>query len=467
MIPLHFIPLLSVALFLIIVLVGATLSTRNVTTLREYITWDRQLPTPTLVMTVLATAFGGGSLMRHVEQIYTGGNAWVYIVLISSLSFSVISFLASRAELFMHNLSMPESIGRVYGKQARIIAAFVGIVSLVIGIAIQINVMSIAIGMVLPAINAKLIVLFTFGILVFYTTIGGVHIATFTHTFYMLIFVIILPIFLYAIAQKHYNLSVDNVQVLGAQVSLQGSIAPNENLSMFAIIMLGLSFMVSYIQPAIIQRMYMASDHIHAARVFFYASLFGIVMKIMIVSLPLLVKEGASNLSTSELWRYIMEVLPTPYQGGIVIAFLTLSMSTAEAHLNTCAVLVSHDLVQCFIDRKGVDFERQLKLAKMTVVAVGACATVLSFCCSNLLTLLMFFFDLYIPIIVAPFVLAILGFRGASHTALAGMITGFVTIIVWKLWIEPLTGINGSFICMVCNGLAMTVAHYLTKKTLS
>ncbi|MDD9140209.1 MAG: hypothetical protein NQ127_04840, partial [Candidatus Cardinium sp.] len=66
-----------------------------------------------------------------------------------------------------------------------------------------------------------------------------------------------------------------------------------------------------------------------------------------------------------------------------------------------------------------------------------------------------------VPIITAPFLLAVYGFRGTSRTALIGMATGIVAILAWNRWIKPITGINGAFPCMLANGLAMLAAHYL------
>jgi hypothetical protein len=41
------------------------------------------------------------------------------------------------------------------------------------------------------------------------------------------------------------------------------------------------------------------------------------------------------------------------------------------------------------------------------------------------------------------------------------MATGIVTIIAWNQWIEPKTEIDGAFVAMLANGLAMLAAHYL------
>lgn len=68
--------------------------------------------------------------------------------------------------------------------------------------------------------------------------------------------------------------------------------------------------------------------------------------------------------------------------------------------------------------------------------------------------------DSYVPIVIAPFVLAIFGFRGTSATALIGMASGLLTILAWNR-IQPKTGIDGAFVAMLANGLVMMVVHYI------
>lgn len=453
------IPLLITVVFLIIMLIGAVLATKQATTLREYVIGDKQYHTPMLVMTVLATSYGGGGLVRGVEHIYTDGLPWIYLSSLPIFAFWFMSFLASRAELFMHNLSMPETIGRVYGKHARVITVLASICSSVAATAMQISVMSMAIGMFTPALSAKLIVLFAAFILIFYTTIGGIRIATIMQVCYLITFSIVLPLVLYWLILQNRSLPPDSIHALGEQAKFQSSVAFNWDLNLVAMVMMGLSGLASYIEPAIVHRMYMSADHYQATRVFFCAGIFSIFIKAMIVAIPLLVYVGAPDLPTSEVWSYIVASMPPVLQGGLAVAFLALSMSTADAQLNSCAVMVSHDMVHCLTGKKGFSYERQLQLAKITTVVVGICATLLSFYSNDLLALLKLHFDFYIPIITAPFVLALWGFRGAAHTALIGMATGLITIIAWKLWVEPQTGINGAFLCMMANGLAMAAAH--------
>ena len=85
----------------------------------------------------------------------------------------------------------------------------------------------------------------------------------------------------------------------------------------------------------------------------------------------------------------------------------------------------------------------------------------LAFYHNDLLDLLKLSFTFSVPIVTAPFTLAIFGFRGTSRTALVGMATGALAIWAWNQWVKPETGMDGAFFCMIANGLAMMTAHYL------
>lgn len=225
-------PLLMVAAFLLLTLGIGLCFTRISTSFREYALGDQAWHTAPLMGTLLTLIYGGGRLMVGVEQVHNFVLAWVFFILLTSfLPHWVISWLALRMTPFMRNLSMSDSIGRVYGRYPRIITGFANICFVILTIAIQINVMSQSISM-----------------------------------------------------------------------------------------------------------------------------------------------------------------------------------------------------------------------------------------CSDLFALLKFRFDCFIPIVTAPFILAVLGFRGGSSTALMGMAAGIVTILAWNRWIEPTTAMNGSFIAMVVNGLVMRVVHYVSLK---
>ncbi|AXI24186.1 Sodium:solute symporter family protein [Cardinium endosymbiont of Sogatella furcifera] len=151
------------------------------------------------------------------------------------------------------------------------------------------------------------------------------------------------------------------------------------------------------------------------------------------------------------------------FKGIVAISLLAMAMSTADSELNSCSIMVSHDMLESIRGVKADPYRHQLLLAKLTTLVVGLLAMIVAFCCKDLLKLMFWTLDLDV-IVVAPFILIVFGFRGTSRTALLGMATGALAILSWNKWVKSIIEVNGAFICMLINILAMLAAHYLFKQ---
>ena len=208
----------------------------------------------------------------------------------------------------------------------------------------------------------------------------------------------------------------------------------------------------------------MSSGPNQAQKVFAYAFLFKLIIISFVTLVGLFVFVCAPNLPKTEIWPYIIAHIPPIFRGFLAISLLAMAMSTADSCLNACSVMVSHDIVGTIQNEEEIADDSQLKIAKRTTIVVGLFAMLLAFKCKDLFKLLRWALACSIPMTAAPFILAIYGFRGTSRTALIGMSTGILTIIAWNKWVDPATGMDGSFICMLANGLAMMASHYLFKQ---
>ncbi|MGI2262380.1 sodium:solute symporter family transporter [Candidatus Cardinium hertigii] len=186
------------------------------------------------------------------------------------------------------------------------------------------------------------------------------------------------------------------------------------------------------------------------------------MIQVFIVVIGLFTFVSAPDLPKEEIWSYIVTHIPPLFKGFITISLLAMAMSTADSALNTCSVMIAHDIVQSL--QKEIFDARKLKIAKTTTLIIGLLSMMVAFKYKDLLKLVYWSLDCKVPILTAPFILAILGFRTGSFTALIGMATGLLTIVAWNIWIEPIIEIDGAFPCMLANGLAMLAAHYLLKQ---
>ncbi|MEF2229172.1 MAG: sodium:solute symporter family protein [Candidatus Cardinium sp.] len=461
--------LFVVGIFLLLTLVVGVYFSRKEISLREYAVGNKQFATATLVATVLASALGGGGLVRSVEQVYNTGLYWITLFLLHASGFYIISCLSLRMGPFMKHLSIAETIGSIYGKFARLIVALSNICYSIVVVTGQISVMSLAISMCIDSviINPKSLTVVATIILIFYSVFGGIRAVTFTDVLQFTTFTIIIPILAWYMLIRTGKSPIEITSFLKSRDIFQHSKLFNFNIKLISLISLCLSNIVSRLEPLNIQRVYMSSTPIQARSVFLYATLFDLIIKLFIILVGLFVFVGEPGLPVSGIWDYIMVNIPPYFKGIVSVSLLAMTMSTADSILNSCSITVSHDILGVIIESKKakkISDTFQMRLARFTTLIVGISSMVFAFYCRDLLKILYWTLDLSVPIVTAPFVLSIFGFRGASRTALIGMATGTLTILSWNKWIEPSTGMNGAFISMVANGLAMMAAHYFLKQ---
>ncbi|WP_133282057.1 sodium:solute symporter family protein, partial [Cardinium endosymbiont of Culicoides punctatus] len=454
-------PLIMVITFLLFTLATGVYFSKKTTSLKEYAVGHKNFSTATLVATVLATIFGGGGLIRTVQQVHKQGLYWILFSIVAGggIDFWMISVLARRMTLFMGHLSMAESIGRIYGKIPRVITAIACIITAIATIAIQINVITLTVGMCTDMVDPRIITIIATLILIFYSSFGGIRAVTYTDALQFITFLIIIPVLAWLMFQKTGQSMGETLTFLQTQEKFQFSNVIYWNTNLINIIALILAGMVSYIKPPTIQRIYMASSTIQAERVFMYSSILRLFIVIFIILVGVAAFVSFPDSSIQDVWVYIMGNIHPLFRGLICMSLLALTMSTADSELNTCSVLIVHDILKS-IRNKQTTTSNGLGLIRLTSLIIGLSAMILTFYCTDLLELMQLVFACSIPIITAPFILAVFSFRGTSSTALIGMVTGALTMIAWKIWGEPKTDIDGSFFCMLANGIAMMVAHY-------
>ncbi|ROT47293.1 sodium:solute symporter family protein [Candidatus Cardinium hertigii] len=459
-IPLN-IPLLMVVVFLSIVLGIAFRFARVPTTFREYAIGNTPFSTAYLVATVLATAYGGRTVMHSVTEVHKFGLCAILTGIITGcLSFWIISPLALRMAPFMHHLSMSETVGSIYGKYPRVMVVLSNLFASIVMITIQINVMTIAIGMCIDSVDPKIITIISMLILILYSTFGGVHAVLITDLVQLGTFLVILPLLSCCIFRYIGKPMPEIISFLQTQERFQFSKLFQVNHNLWSMLTLFLSRLVFNISPPNIQRIYMSSDHFQASKVFLHTGMGSLYIKLFMLLIGLFAFVSAPDLPATVVWGHILSNISPLFKGFVVISLLAVSMSTADSHINSSAIMISQEITDIVYKKKNPD-RHQFLLAKITTPILGIFSLMLSFYCNDLMELIKLGFDCFIPIVTGPFILTILGFRSSSYSVLTGMATGILAIIIWNKWVEPVTDVNGAFPCMLINSLVMITTHYL------
>lgn len=459
------IPLVMVGGFLLLTLVVGLCASSQATTFRAYAVDNKRYSTALLTITLLATSIGGVSLLTNVIRVYHHGLHWMIHMLFAPIELWVINRVALRTGPLMEDLSIADTIGKVYGKCPRIITALSSIFYCLFIVTIQIDALSLALTMCIDAVDSRLVTILATLTLVAYATFGGIRAITITDVLQFITFTVIIFMLAKLMFSKTGKSILEIASFLHKQEKFQ--LSGSDHLQPWNLFLLVLHHCAFIFDPILTQRIYMSSSPIQAKKVFLYASFLQmpIFIAIMLIGLFFFVNHPGLALSETKIWTYIMTHLPPAFKGCIAISILGMAMSTADSSLHVCSVLVGHDMMESIRGITGpTACAHQIRLAKLTSIVTSLLAMIIVFYAHNLLELLISSMELYESIVIAPLILAILGFRGSARTALIGMATGALTILAWNKWVIPSINIEGDFFCIVANGLAMMAAHYLLRQ---
>ena len=394
-----------VVFFVINILIGLY-SSKNITTFSEYSVWKRSFGSFAICASLTASFLGGGYIMGNSAKAYSIGMVYAYGLIGFSVKELLVGlFIAPRMDQYQDCHSVGDIIGRHYGHNAKFIT---GIFSLLVCIGILGSQVS-AIGVLFSIffdIPSHLGILIGFGIIIFYSSIGGMRGVVYTDTFQFLIIMIGIPLILiygvsYIGGWQHF---MDSVPV--------SKLNPFKNInSRLALISLFFTFLVGEILvPPYVQRLFMAKSTKQTQRATIVASL---------ISMPIFVIAGLvglvafiidPHLTANDSMPYVVSVvLPVGLKGLVVAGLISVIMSSASSFLNAGSIAFTHDVLPSLLKFDHFNKKRQLRIVRFVSVFLGIGAMIMAMSVQNILDILIYSYSVWAPIIVVQLIGAIFG----------------------------------------------------------
>ena len=355
----------------------------------DYATASRSLPTEVLIMTILATLISSMDLAVMDEVVSVGILSPIMHFLTFAMSALFISFFVAPKLIFFGHPTFDGVMGKFYGKEVQFLAGIVHILFCLVSIVIQIA----TIGMLsrkLLGMPFATAVLFFGGMVVLYSTLGGMRAVSYTDVLQLGTILIVLLL----LTQK-------SVSQAGGIVELFERI-PHERPATFSFFghpsfpmrvrswlyynLLSFSLVMS---PPLVHRMLMVRDKSKVSRMW-YTNIFiyGIITAmIIIVGLASIVtlKEGQkSELVKYNVFAHMIKKMfanNPRLSDGLSLGLIGILISTMDSYLHTIGIT----LVKSFIEplNQWLGYERlngrkQLKYAKMGVLFVGFLTVLIS-----------------------------------------------------------------------------------------
>ena len=173
---------LDVALFSVFLAINLIVGLsygRSVKNFKDYALGGKNFSTATLVATIIATWYGGGSLFHALEKTYSSGLYYTIAILGLPMGLWLTGQLAVRMGEFLSNVSVAEAMRDLYGRTVQLITAMSGIMATTGGVAIQFQVISRILAILFNFESASATFIAA-SIVIVYSAFGGIRAVTFT-----------------------------------------------------------------------------------------------------------------------------------------------------------------------------------------------------------------------------------------------------------------------------------------------
>ena len=444
-----------VFVYLAMTLIVGIYTGRNIKTMKEYAVGDKSFSISTLTATATATWIGAGALIGVHEKVYQYGIVWLVIFLSAVIEILIFKRMAPGILKFKGLLSAAEILGAWYGKKARVIGGLcIAIYSIgIIGTQVA------AIGYLFKeflGIDQSVGIYIGAGIVILYSSFGGIKSVTYTDVIQFAFFVVAMPLIASVMLDK-----VGGYEAMFARL-------PAEHLKLFPnygskaeYITMFLFFLIPFCDACLIQRVLMSDNKQQVIRSFSNTSLVMGLFYILCAQIALCAYAIDPKLDPNTLIYHVVNAyLPMGIKGIGIAGLLAVVMSTADSYINVSSVAIINDVIKP-LRTKDLSLKTELLIAKIASLFIGLFAIYFSTTSDSIITLMIHTWMVWAPIVVVPLYGAMLGIRSNFKIFAFSALSGISLVIIWQIFdIEKLTGINNSVPAVALNGLVFSTMTY-------
>jgi Na+/proline symporter/signal transduction histidine kinase len=438
-------------------------TSRGVTTLRGYAIGDKNFSTATLVATIVATWVSGGFFFSHMAETYANGISYMFLLIGDFISILLIGYyFAPRMGEFLGKISIAEAMGDLYGNKVRIITSISGFVCVAGTIAVQLKVAGLLFEY---ALGVKPIygILLSGIIITLYSSLGGIKSVTLTDVVQCATFCVVIPIisyFLFDDIENNQTIvnTVVNNSIFDYKIAFNSS-----NPQTYFYLTIFIWCMTPAFKPPYFQRIAMSRDTEQASSSFKIAAFLCLFLSFTVCWISILVLSSHPNMEKNEIFKFIINNSNwgNGFKGVVLIGIMAMVMSTIDSYINSTSVLITHDLREAL----NLSFiKNELFATRIGAMLIGALSILFALRDGSFLDLFIWASMFYMPVVTVPFILAIIGFRSSSKSALIGMGAGLIIALAWERFFK-INNIGGLVPGIIANFIFHFGAHYLLKQS--
>ena len=447
-----------VAFYLVVVLVVAFYKSRKVRTMRDYSVGDRNFSLAVMVATITATCIGGWSTLGLISSIATGGI--VYILLSFAYPINALlmaQFLTNHLEKFSKCISVGDIMEKLYGKNSRIISGICAALYGSAAVAGQIT----AIGFIVQYflnIPYTIGVLISCGVVIIYSSFGGIKAVTSTDVIQFAILIIAIPM----VCNVGLNI-VGGYEALINKVPKAVLTLPNTPSSIIKYSFMFSAFSLPFLDPPQVQRMLMAKNGNQMKKTLRIDALIELPFFIIVGIIGLIAVAMDPNHDANLAFPHLINsILPFGIRGFAIIGLLSVVMSTADSYLNSSGISLIRDAVKPLY-RGGFSDKNELLLTQLSTFVIGVMATIISLNFKTILDIILFSLNFWAPIMIVPLSAALMGINAGARSFYVGACSGVSMFLFWHFLIEPIVDVDSLFPSILANAFGFWISYRLSQ----
>lgn len=415
---------------LAMLLIGWWIGKHYVEDMTDFLLAGRRLGLGMCAATLVATHFGGGTVMGGSEYGFNFGISGVWYGLACGIGIVLLGFLTAGGFRKLALYTVPDYLEHRYKSNIlRVLGALLSLIALI----------GILAGMVLSARSALSILgikgntgaIIATLIFIIYTTFGGLWAATVTDSIQLILATIGVVIAAILVIQNTGGIANLN------EILVQKGVEPGY----FNLWGMGTASIMWIILPTVMytligqdfyQRIFAAKNEKVAKN----ASILGGIFMMLVSFCPTIIGMGAkalSNLETGEMaFPWVVQNLMNPVLGGVILAaILAAIMSTADSLLTAATSHIVNDLwIKSFKLDEEKDEKKLLSVSRNCTFIIGIVALIIALISPGIIDVLVYSYTMYSAGVFIPVIGGVLWKKGTSQGALASLIGGSIVALL-------------------------------------
>lgn len=447
---------LIIIIYLLLVLLLGIIKGLKVKSIQEFSIGSRNRSDFVLLSAVFATLIGAATTVGLAKKAFLMGPVFILIACSVSIARAATAlYIAPKIIRFAGCLSAAEIMGRLYGQKVRVLTGVATVIATVFVLSAQISAMELLIESTLGIPSFWGVIIGT-GLIVIYTTFGGINSVTATDALQFAVILIAIPLIGCLAVSQVGGLSA----LLESLPESHAVLIPSGHVAAYVFL-----YALPTIAPVTIQRLLMGSDSRQLKKVFLWTAALNVPYSILVGLIGLVAFALNPLMDANLAMPAIINLIFAPGVKGImIIGILSVLMSTMDSFLNTAAIAVSNDILPQVFPMKKWWVKHELFFARASSLFIGAGAIVVMLFFKSAMTGVYASLSIWGPYFCPAIFLGILGVELVEKDFWVAFSLSLATAVILALF-GYITGFVPTIAAIFVNGTTLLVRRKKSKKT--